>query len=132
MLWSAIAAVTLVVIGGIGAFLAGSAGVNFMSALEQTRSPLSRAQPTVIDPGTPRLARRVVIVIIDGLRYDRSYGLPYLEKLRRAGVDTQALSHYPTWSRPNYVTGLTGVPQKASGVPDDRPLAPGVLDSGMD
>lgn len=132
MLWSAIAAVTLVVIGGIGAFLAGSAGVNFMSALEQTRSPLSRAQPTIIDPGTPRLARRVVLVIIDGLRYDRSYGLPYLEKLRRAGVDTQALSHYPTWSRPNYVTILTGVPPQASGVRTNRHSTPVVLDSLMD
>src|SRR5262245_42349838 len=132
MLWSVVAAVTLVAIGAIGAFRAGAAGVGFMDALEQTRSPLSRAQPTLTDPGTPRLARRVVLVIIDGLRYDRSYGLPYLERLRRAGVDALARSHYPTWSRPNYVTILTGVPPQASGVRTNRHSTPVVLDSLMD
>jgi hypothetical protein len=132
MLWSVVAAVALVVIGTIGAIAAGNAGVGFMKSLEQTRSPLSRAQPTLIDAGTPRLSRRVIIVIIDGLRYDRSYGLPYLEKLRREGVDAQALSHYPTWSRPNYVAILTGVPPQASGVRTNRHATPVVLDSLMD
>ena len=132
MLWSVVAAVTIVVIGAIAAFRAGATGVAFMSALEQTRSPLSRAQPSLIDPGTPRLSRRVVIVIIDGLRYDRSYGLPFLERLRRQGVDAQAESHYPTWSRPNYVSILTGVPPQASGVRTNRHSTPVVLDSLMD
>jgi hypothetical protein len=132
MTWSVVAAVTLVVIGAIGAFRAGSAGLGFMGALEQSRSPLTYAEPTVTDPGTPRLARRVVIVIIDGLRYDRSYGLPFLERMRRAGVDAQAQSHYPTWSRPNYVTILTGVPPQASGVRTNRHSTPVVLDSLMD
>jgi hypothetical protein len=132
MTWSVVAAVTLVTIAAIGAFQAGSAGLDFMNALEQTRSPLSRAAPTVPEPGTPRLARRVVVVIVDGLRYDRSYGLPYLEGLRRRGVDAQALSHYPTWSRPNYVSILTGVPPQASGVRTNRHSTPVPLDSLMD
>jgi hypothetical protein len=132
MLWSVVAAVTIVVIGAIAAFRAGATGVGFMHALEQTRSPLSRAQPSLIDPGTPRLSRRVVIVILDGLRYDRSYGLPHLERLRRQGVDAQAESHYPTWSRPNYVSILTGVPPQASGVRTNRHSTPVVLDSLMD
>ena len=131
-LWSVVAAVTLVVIGAIGAIRAGTAGVSFMDDLEQTRSPLSRAQPAIIDPHGPRLARRVVIVIIDGLRRDRSVGLPYLERLRKAGVDATAQSHYPTWSRPNYVTILTGVPPQASGVRTNRHSTPVVLDSLMD
>jgi hypothetical protein len=132
MSWSVVAAVLLVAIGTVGAFRAGSAGVDFMNALEQPRSPLSRTEPTLVDAGTPRLARRVVVVIIDGLRYDRSYGLPYLDELRRAGVDTQALSHYPTYSRPNYVSILTGVPPQASGVRTNRHSTPVVLDSLMD
>ena len=42
------------------------------------------------DPHTPRLARRVFVVIVDGLRLDKSYELPFLDELRRRGVDTEA------------------------------------------
>ena len=104
------AALALVVLGAVGAVRAGLAGANFMFDLEQTTPALAKVAPTLPDPGTPRLARRVYVVIIDGLRFDKSYELPFLDELRRRGVDTWAQSHYPTWSRPNYVSILTGVP----------------------
>jgi hypothetical protein len=127
-----IAALTLLVLGAVGAVQAGLAGGQFMFDLEQDRPALARVAPAVFDPHTPRLARRVFVVIIDGLRLDKSYELPFLDELRRRGVDGEAQSHYPSWSRPNYVSILTGVPPRASGVRTNHHSAPVALDSLMD
>jgi hypothetical protein len=126
------AALALLVLGAIGAVQAGLAGASFMFDLEQVEPALARVRPEVLDPGTPRLARRVFLVVIDGLRLDRSYQLPFLDELRRRGVDSEATSHYPTWSRPNYVSILTGVPPRASGVRTNHHVTPVQLDSLMD
>ena len=126
------AAIALVVLGGIGAIKAGGAGASFMEDLELAQPPLARTAPVVEDAHVPRLADRVFLVIIDGLRLDRSYELPFLDSLRRRGVDGEAQSHYPTWSRPNYVSILTGVPPTASGVRTNHHTMPVMLDSLMD
>src|SRR5512140_1804176 len=126
------AAVTLLVLGAVGAVQAGLAGASFMFDLEQVEPALARLPPALQDPHTPRLARRVFLVVIDGLRLDRSYELPFLDELRRRGVDSEATSHYPTWSRPNYVSILTGVPPAASGVRTNHHSTPIPLDSLMD
>ena len=126
------AALTLLVLGAVGAVQAALTGASFMFDLEQTDPALSRTAPTLPDPHTPRLARRVFLVVIDGLRLDRSYELPFLDELRRRGVDGEATSHYPSWSRPNYVSILTGVPPHASGVRTNHHTAPVALDSLMD
>jgi hypothetical protein len=126
------AALTLLVLGGVGAVQAGLGGASFMYDLEQVEPALARRPPTILDPETPRLARRVFLVVIDGLRLDRSYELPFLDELRRGGVDSEATSHYPTWSRPNYVAILTGVPPHASGVRTNHHETPVALDSLMD
>jgi hypothetical protein len=126
------AAITLVVLGAVGAVQAGLAGASFMFDLEQTEPALGRIAPLVEDPHTPRLARRVYLVIVDGMRLDRSYELPFLDELRRRGVDGEATTHYPSWSRPNYVSILTGVPPIASGVRTNHHTTPVTLDSLMD
>jgi hypothetical protein len=126
------AALALVVLGAVGAVKAGLAGGDFMFDLEIKQPALAKTQPAVHDPHTPRLARRVFLVIIDGLRLDKSYELPFLDELRRRGVDTEAQTHYPTWSRPNYVSILTGVPPVASGVRTNHHATPVELDSLMD
>ena len=122
----------IVVLGGVGALQAGLAGAQFMFDLEQERPALSRVAPAVLDAETPRLARRVFVVIVDGLRLDKSYELPFIDSLRRRGVDGEAQSHYPSWSRPNYVSILTGVPPSASGVRTNHHTTPVALDSLMD
>ena len=127
-----VTAIVLAALGAIGAVKAGLAGGDFMYDLEQVQSPLARTAPILPDPHTPRLARRVFLVIVDGLRLDKSYELPFLDELRRRGVDTEAQSHYPTWSRPNYVSILTGVPPVASGVRTNHHSTPVELDSLMD
>jgi hypothetical protein len=126
------AALALLVVGTIGAVQAGIAGQSFMLDLEQVQPPLAKAPPLIQDAQTPRLARRVFLVVIDGLRLDKSYELPFLDELRRRGVDSEATSHYPTWSTPNYVSILTGVPPVASGVRTNHHGTPVQLDSLMD
>src|SRR6185312_1480778 len=126
------AAIAMLVLGGLGAVKAGMAGGSFMYDLEQAEPALAKIDPVVPDPHTPRLARRVFVVIIDGLRYDKSFELPFLDELRRRGVDAEATSHYPTWSRPNYVSILTGVPPSESGVRTNHHSTPVALDSLMD
>src|ERR1041384_1988254 len=79
------AALTLLVLGAVGAVQAGTAGASFMFDLEQVEPALARVTPSIADPHTPRLARRVFLAVIDGLRLDRSYELPYLAELGRRG-----------------------------------------------
>ena len=126
------AALALLLLGALGAIFAGRAGANFMFDLEQAQPALAEVPPAIIDPHTPRLARRVFLVIIDGLRLDKSHDLPLLDALRRRGVDSKASSHYPTWSRPNYVSILAGVPPSASGVRTNHHATPVTLDTLMD
>jgi hypothetical protein len=126
------AAVGLLVVGTVGVAQAVRAGSSFMFDLEQVTPALARAEPITPDAKTPRLARRVFLVIVDGLALDHSYELPFLDELRRRGVDSEATSHYPTWSRPNYVSILTGVPPVASGVRTNHHYTPVQLDTLMD
>ena len=89
------------------------------------------APPLAIDPHTPRLSRTVLLVIVDGLGADESH-LPFLDELRARGVAAVARVPYPTISRPNYVTLLTGVPPADSGVRANRVRAPVEVDTAMD
>lgn len=82
--------IALVILGAMFAVQAGFAGADFMYDLEQVQPALARQPPVTRDPETPRLARRVFLVIIDGLRLDKSYELPAIDELRRRGVDLEA------------------------------------------
>jgi Type I phosphodiesterase / nucleotide pyrophosphatase len=94
--------------------------------------PLATIAPVVDAAPSPRLAQRVLLIIVDGLREASSHGLPTLDRLRALGTSTIAHSHYPTWSRPNYVSILSGVPPADSGVRTNRHSTPVPLDSLMD
>ena len=87
----------------------------FTAALDLDRPPIAQV-PAAVDEAGPPLARRVVLVIIDGLGDSRTRGLPELDALRAAGVDGTASAHFPTLSLPNYAAILTGVPPSWSGV----------------
>ncbi len=126
-----LAAVTLLIVSTYLAIVSSAAVERFMPALNDPTPPLA-AEPAVLEPASAPLAQRVVLVIIDGLRLTESYRLPLLDALRRRGVDTSAQSHYPTISRPNYVTILTGVPPILSGVRNNFYSQPVLLDSLMD
>jgi hypothetical protein len=65
---------------------------------------------------TERLARRVVVFIVDGLTVTESRSLPTIEELRAKGSAFVADAGFPTFSRPAYQLLMTGVDQDAGGV----------------
>jgi hypothetical protein len=115
MIWSVVTAALLLVAGAVAAGFSGCLGASFTGDLEQSRPALARVEP-LHDAPTPPLSRRVILAIVDGLRYDASQQMPYVNTLRARGVAAMASSQYPTFSRPNYVNLLTGVPPEFSGV----------------
>lgn len=124
-----VAAVLFAGASGLGLWSA-SAAFKFLPSLNLSRPALVIPE-ALSGPAGPRLARRVVFVMIDGLRLDASYGRQFLDSLRDRGVDATARSHFPTMSRPNYVTLVTGVEPKWSGVRTNDHDRPVLLDSMM-
>src|SRR5262245_57457676 len=109
-------AALLLVAAGAMAWYCGRATADFMPHPNLRRPPLAHAPPVVGPPAGPRLARRVVLILIDGLRLDTSYGRPFLDGLRARGVDARASASFPSFSHPGYVSIVTGVPPRESGV----------------
>ncbi|HET6612163.1 MAG TPA: alkaline phosphatase family protein, partial [Kofleriaceae bacterium] len=126
----AVAAAILVVLAGVLAVFSARAGAGYLPGLNVRQPALARLTPTRNAPPA-RASRRVIVVIIDGLRLSDSFGTPYLTSLRRAGIDAAARSHFPTISRANYVSIVTGVPPVASGVRSNTYHWPVDLDSLM-
>jgi hypothetical protein len=89
--------------------------ITFLPSLNVTRPPLATVT-SELSPPSRRLTERVVLVIVDGLRLDASHTMASLDRLRAVGVDAEAQSHYPSLSRPNYVSIVAGVPPQWSGV----------------
>jgi hypothetical protein len=67
--------------------------------------------------------RRVLVVVIDGLRADVAAELPFLRTLAAAGARVEVAAEIPTYSAAQYVAMLTGVPPADSGVRTNIPLA---------
>lgn len=75
------------------------------------RSPLAERPPEPADPPGPQVTRRMVIVLVDGLRYDTSLNetiMPTLTGLRRQGASARMLSRAPSYSQAGYTTLFTG------------------------
>src|SRR5258706_3321189 len=125
-------ALVLVAVATLGAVQLGMSAAGSSSEFGVAMPPLASVPPAIIDPHTPRLSRRVVLVVIDGLRFDVSQHQPFLDELRSRGIAAHASALYPTWSRPGYVTALTGVPPPASGVRTNRVVTPVPFDSLME
>jgi hypothetical protein len=85
-------------------------------------SDLNVRRPAVLEVGTSAAssargpARRVVWVLVDGLRLDASREMPVLNRLRADGEDVSARAEFPTFSGPNYVAQASGIEPAASGV----------------
>jgi hypothetical protein len=93
------------------------------------RSPYAKAtvpqtastQPTVpagtdYAQATRRPSRRVVFVMVDGLREDISRKMPVLNALRQRGYDAVVRTGQPSLSFPIWTTLLSGATQRISGV----------------
>jgi hypothetical protein len=86
-----------------------------MFSLNDYRSLISNLPPVPGDalfpPGTPSITRRVVVVLIDGLREDtalNSQVMPFLAQLRQEGAWATMHSRPPAYSEAGYTTLLTG------------------------
>jgi phosphopentomutase/2,3-bisphosphoglycerate-independent phosphoglycerate mutase family metalloenzyme/type I phosphodiesterase/nucleotide pyrophosphatase len=106
-------AASLIVILGAGA-TATCQGVAYWHSLDLPHSPLDCVHARA-EPANARLARRVVLVIVDGLREDRAHDLPALDALRARGASRMVASSFPTVSIPQYWAMLSGVDPAASG-----------------
>jgi hypothetical protein len=101
--WTAsLVCLALVVSLGIGARL--MAGSIWRSFIEYRSPYLLRASA----PAGPRLADRVVLVTVDGLRLDTSRGLSFLNQLRARGADGAARVGLPSLSSPGRAALATG------------------------
>ena len=74
-------------------------------------------------------ARRVVWIMVDGLRLDASRDMHVLNKLRADGEDVCARAEFPTYSGPNLVAQASGLEPAASGVMSNRYPAEVAFDS---
>src|SRR5262245_15471314 len=91
--------------------------------------PAVLAAPPPAGSPAPRLARRVVWVLIDGLRLDASRHMPTLNRLRSEGDDVAARSEFPTFTLPNVVAQASGLEPAASGVRSNDYVGAVPLDS---
>ena len=137
LLWACFVLGTLACLGiAYGAYsLAGYSWaqvVNYASPYVSATPPveLVSVEPT---PAAP-LVKRVVLVIVDGLREDVSRSsMPTLNTLRTYAADISLTVPQPSLSFPNWTTILTGASQPISGVTTNwhsgKVLAPTIVDA---
>ncbi len=77
----------------------------------------------------PRLAQRVILVTIDGLRLDTSRQLNFLNQLRARGVDGIALTGQPSLSNPGRAVMATGAGAHVHGITSNFATQPVTVDS---
>lgn len=76
----------------------------------------SGVRPSLSDPVPGATPRRVVLVVIDGLRDDASRTMRSVSALRARGADVRLTAPQPSLSYPTWTTILTGAPPQISGV----------------
>ncbi|MGB9723831.1 MAG: alkaline phosphatase family protein [Chloroflexia bacterium] len=96
---------------GIGAYQL--ANFSFDTFMEYPGPALGK--PPVGRPTTP-ISRRVVVVVVDGLREDTSRQMPTFQRLREQGADLPSLTQVPSLSLPGYTVLGTGAYPDFSGV----------------
>lgn len=115
--WLVILSVFLVlIISGGSVFWA----LHLNSAINNYRSPLTNDPPQPGEPLGEGLARRVVFVIIDGLREDTANDravMPVLNALKDQGASATIHSGVPSFSTPSYGVLMTGAWHYLSDVP---------------
>lgn len=84
---------------------------SLMNSVYAYHSPLHNSPPPRGEAlGNPE-TRSLVLVLVDGLRYDTSMNakvMPYLSQLRSQGASAEMHSQPPSYSEPGYSTLLTG------------------------
>ena len=104
-----------VILGLVGCLLVAALSYfwanGMMASMNDFRSPLAENPPAPGEALGEPLTDRVVLVLIDALRYDTSLKLdvmPYLNKLRQSGASAIMHSRAPSYSAPSYSVLMTG------------------------
>lgn len=93
------------------------ANVSWNQVVDYTSPYAKVVLPAAPALGSPPLrTRRVVLVIVDGLRDDVSRAMPAMQRLRDGGYDAVVRTGEPSLSFPNWTTLLSGASQRISGV----------------
>lgn len=101
-------AVIAALLCGAGAYIWGTSSTE---AYLSFQSPLRGKQIQTGEPFQDMATRRLVWVLIDGLRYDTASNaevMPVLNQLRSTGAQARINSRPPSYSQPGYATILTG------------------------
>lgn len=77
---------------------------------------LLAGQPKLGQPGNP-LVQQVVLVLIEGLRYDASLEMPYLDELREQGFEAPCRGYYPSYSQNAWTTLISGAGPEINDAP---------------
>lgn len=80
------------------------------------RSPLDTTPPLSTER-TPPLAKQVVLVLVDGLRYDTSLQMPYLNLLRVRGAQARLVADPPSTTQTSWVTLISGAGPEINDMP---------------
>jgi len=88
-------------------------------------SPLKGAPPLTEDSSRP-LTSQVVLVLVDGLRFDASLQMPYLESLRKQGAHAMMVSRPATGSITSWTALLGGARPEIDGAPLFDPSYDGI------
>ena len=88
---------------------------NLMDALADFRSPGHEPLPAS-QPLTP-LTDGLVLVMVDGLRYDTSTEMPFLNELAQRGAEVTVMGQAPSYSQNAWTTLITGASPQISGAP---------------
>src|SRR5215470_11780390 len=90
---------------------------SYESDLNVARPAVLRVEASPVPSSGHPPARRLVWLLVDGLRLDISREeMPNLNRLRREGEDVSARAEFPTYSGPNFVAQASGIEPAASGV----------------
>ena len=80
------------------------------------RSPVRDAPPLTEDLTSP-LTEQVVLVLVDGLRYDTSLQMPYLNSLRQHGAQAALVASPPSATQTAWVTLISGAGPEVNDMP---------------
>jgi hypothetical protein len=89
---------------------------SFVLSMYGYRSPVQDAPPLSADRTTP-LTEQVVLVLVDGLRYDTSLQMPYLNSLRPHGAQAKLLASPPSTTQTAWVTLISGAGPEVNDMP---------------
>lgn len=89
----------------------------YFPSFNAKETPIAGVVPARTElPRTPGLARRVVVVVADGVSFDHARALAELGPVRREGVFRPIRVSFPTYTSPAIIAFLRGLPPRDSGV----------------